>query len=246
MELSLLAVSVAVVAGLAWFERRSGARGGDWRVNALAWLVNIAAGFCVYTVLSVWHGPALIRGKDLPMWLAVLLFIIVQDLAEYLFHRAQHKVPILWAMHSLHHSDPEMSALTTTRHFWGDRAVKTVTVWSAAAMVVAPTGEAIVAYAVVSFWNYLSHANVPIDFGRWSWVINSPAYHRRHHSSLPEHYDSNFAALFPIFDVLSGAYNRPNGYPPTGLDHRPRSLRDLLLWPVVDKAEKASEELNPA
>ena len=44
---------------------------------------------------------------------------------------ASHRIPALWAMHSLHHSDPEMTALTTNRHFWGDQLIKALTIWSA-------------------------------------------------------------------------------------------------------------------
>jgi hypothetical protein len=35
------------------------------------------------------------------------------DLMEYLFHRVQHSVPIMWSMHSLHHSDAALNATTT-------------------------------------------------------------------------------------------------------------------------------------
>ena len=239
-----IAISVVMVLALGWLERRANAGGGgsnaDWAINLLAWLLNIAAGFTVYTVITVLDGPALLRGEDLAPWLAVALYVLVQDFAEWLFHRAQHAVPVLWSMHSLHHSDPEMSALTTTRHFWADRAFKTVTVWSLAAMVIAPTVPALLVYFALSFWNYVAHANLRWDFGWWSWVINSPAYHRRHHSSLPEHYDSNFAALFPVWDVLFGSYNRPHGYPPTGFERRPRSLRELVLWPWVGEQEQVA------
>lgn len=228
-----LAISLVIVLVFAWFERRAGGQNRDWLINLQAWLLNIVVGLTISALITTWESPTLLRGEDLPLWLGIPLFILVQDLGEYLFHRAQHRIPFMWAMHSLHHSDPEMSALTTTRHFWADRLFKIVTVWSLAAMVITPTAEALVAYFVISFWNYVAHANLPIDFGRWSWVINSPAYHRRHHSLLPEHYGSNFAALFPIWDVLLGDYHRPDGFPPTGLDVQPRSVRDLLLWPLV-------------
>jgi sterol desaturase/sphingolipid hydroxylase (fatty acid hydroxylase superfamily) len=240
-----IAISVLIVLGLGWLERRAGGKDADRAINLLAWLLNIAAGFTVYTLFSEWQGPSLLRGADLAPWLAVVLYVLVQDFAEWLYHRAQHKLPFLWAMHSLHHSDPEMSALTTTRHFWADRSFKTLTVWSLAAMVISPTVPALLVYFGLSFWNYVAHANLRWDFGWWSWVINSPAYHRRHHSSLPEHYDSNFAALFPVWDVVFGSYHRPDGYPPTGFERRPRSLRELVLWPLVGKRVNSSTASSP-
>jgi sterol desaturase/sphingolipid hydroxylase (fatty acid hydroxylase superfamily) len=125
-----------------------------------------------------------------------------------------------------------MTALTTNRHFWGDRLVKALTIWPLATMVMNPTDTIFQIYVVVSLYHYFVHANLKVDFGRWSWVLNSPAYHRRHHSKLPEHYDTNFAALFPIFDVICGTYRRPDGWPPCGQDEAPETALDLLDWPV--------------
>ena len=219
------------VLALTLLEARAGRSAGDWLINLQNWAINALAGVTVYKLVSAWHGVALIDGATLPLWIAVPLFIVVQDCGEYIFHRAQHRVPFLWAMHSLHHSDPEMSALTSMRHFWGDRLVKTFTIWSLAAMIISPTAEALEAYFVLSLWHFFAHSNLKINFGKWSWVFNSPAYHRRHHSRLPEHYNCNFASLLPIFDVLAGSYHRPDGHPETGLDHCPTKPLDLLLWP---------------
>lgn len=230
--LATLAPKLLLAGILMLFERRAGKDGGDVLVNCQAWVINLLVGLTVANLVTVWNGPALIDGAALPVWLAVILFIVVQDLGEYLFHRAQHRIPLLWQMHSLHHSDPDMSALTTMRHFWGDSLIKTLTVWSLAVMIITPTIEALVAYFVVSLWHFVAHANLRLNFGKWSWLLISPAYHRRHHSLLPEHYDSNFSGLFPIFDVIMGSYHRPDGYPPTGLEQRPRTAVDLLTWPL--------------
>lgn len=239
--LAALVPSLIVVLVVTLIEFRAGRTGGDWLVNLQAWAINLIAGLTIYKLISAWHGVALIDGASLPVWFAVALFIVVQDLGEYLFHRAQHKVPFLWAMHSLHHSDPDMSALTASRHFWGDRLIKTFTVWSLAYMVITPTAEALAIYFVLSLWHFVVHANLKLDFGSLTWAINGPAYHRRHHSCLPEHYNCNFASLFPIFDILAGSYQRPEGYPKTGLAHRPMNAAELLAWPIIFRRREAAD-----
>ena len=231
--------SLAVILMLSLLERGSGRGPGDWLINLQTVLIQLIGGFTIYTLIQPWHGYSLIDGTSLPAWVTVVLFILVQDLGENLFHRLQHKVPILWEMHSLHHSDPDMSVLTTYRHFWADRLIKTVTIWSVAALIITPTPLAVACYLLLSQWNFVAHANLDWNFGKWSWVINSPAYHRRHHSSQPEHYDSNFSAVFPFFDVLLGGYNVPDGRPETGFDRRPRSLLELLTWPIARKRTAA-------
>jgi len=69
-----------------------------------------------------------------------------------------------------------------------------------------------------------------------SWALNTPAYHRIHHSASAEHFDVNFAAILPIFDVMLGTYRpaRPGERPVTGLDtgRIPRTWLDVLAWPV--------------
>lgn len=247
LVLGLLIVTIAVAGGLTVLEYARGVRDTDWRNNLAAWLFSIVAGVAFIPLLPVWQGHALVDGASLPLWLALLIYLVVHDLGEYLFHRAQHRIPLLWSMHALHHSDPAMSALTTPRHFWGDQLIKTLTIWTAASLIISPTATLVLAYATIALWNYVVHSALPIDIGRWSWLINTPAYHRRHHSRLPEHYDSNFAALFPVFDVIAGSYHRPDGFPPTGLDARPDNLIEVAVWPlVVSGWRKPEEPASPA
>ncbi len=224
---------VALTALLVAAEWLRGVRDTDWRNNLAAWGLQFVAAAAFLPLIPLWQGHGLIDGGALPFWLGFPIYLVVQDLGEYLFHRAQHRIPALWAMHALHHSDPNMSALTTQRHFWGDQLIKRMTVWSAVAFIVSPTSELHAAYLFAGLWNLVVHSNLPIDLGRWSWVINSPTYHRRHHSRLPEHYDSNFAALLPVFDVIAGSYYRGRGMPPTGLDRNPRSFGEVVAWPLL-------------
>ncbi|MFM5916355.1 MAG: sterol desaturase family protein, partial [Novosphingobium sp.] len=139
---------------IAW-ERLRGAPATDWRINLQAWMLKIVGAFTVYGAVRAWHGPALIDGAALPGWAAVLVYFLVYDLAEYVYHRLQHKVPLLWAMHSLHHSDPNMSVLTTNRHFWADPLFKSLTVWSVAALIISPTPTALAVYSALGLWNFL-------------------------------------------------------------------------------------------
>ena len=229
---------IGTVLVLTLLERRIRRARTDWWINLQAWALLLFAGIAIQLPFEIPAAVSLINGATMPFWLGFPLFLVVSDLGEYLFHRAQHRIPLLWAMHSLHHSDPDMSALTTQRHYWADPLLKKITVWAATSLIISPTPEIAGAVAMVALWNFFTHSRLPVDIGRWSWLINTPAYHRRHHSSLPEHYDSNFAALFPIFDVICGSYHRPDGFPPTGLDHAPRNLQELIAWPLYhDRSE---------
>ena len=169
-------------------------------------------------------------------WVGLAAYFLAMDFGEYVFHRAQHAVPALWAMHSLHHSDRAFDSATTTRHYWLEPAIKSLTIWLMVGVLFKTPANMVGVYIAVSYWHYVVHSNTRLDFGRWSWVLNGPGYHRLHHSDAPEHFDINFASLFPIFDVLSGSYRRPRPGErvQTGLDtgDEPLSVVEMLLWPV--------------
>jgi sterol desaturase/sphingolipid hydroxylase (fatty acid hydroxylase superfamily) len=172
----------------------------------------------------------------------VAAYFVAMDFGEFAFHRAQHRLPWLWAWHSLHHSDTAYDATTTVRHFWMDQFLKSVTVWLAVGLLFKAPAPIPLIYGLITLYNFVIHSNTRLDLGRWSWVLNAPGYHRLHHSSQAEHFDINFAALLPIFDVLTGAYRpaRPGEVPATGLDTGdvPQGPIDVVVWPVRNRLSR--------
>ncbi len=228
-----MACQVLLVGVLYLIERWRNPVRQDWVHNVQAWVCDLGASFLLLPFLGQWRGTSIFDGNELPFLIAFPIMLLARDGTEFFYHVCQHKIPVLWRLHSLHHSDPEMSALTTNRHFWGDQIVKNLTIWPFSTLICAPTHAMVLTYAGLSLYNYFIHANLKVDFGRWSWALNSPAYHRRHHSALREHYDTNFAALFPIWDVLCGTYRRPDGWPPSGQATAPENITEVLLWPFL-------------
>jgi sterol desaturase/sphingolipid hydroxylase (fatty acid hydroxylase superfamily) len=168
---------------------------------------------------------------------SVLAYTVAMDFGEYIFHRAQHRIPALWAMHSLHHSDPAMNVSTTLRHYWAEYAIKAATIYLAIAMLLRITPLIAGLYIVISLMSsFFFHLNLRLGFGRVHLIINSPQYHRIHHSILPQHRNKNFAALFPIFDLMFGTRYRPmrDDYPETGLYDRdqPSDMLAAIVWPM--------------
>jgi len=209
--------------------------------------VSIAASYAANAAGGGWIVLPTTGWSILPAFFAYALTV---DFLEYAFHRAQHRVPVLWAMHSFHHSDQTLNESTVNRHYWAEPAIKTLSIFLMAGIIFKPGFPVLLLYNVVSFYNIFSHMNLRIGFGRWSWVVNSPQYHRIHHSARPEHYDCNFAALFPIFDVLFGSYYKPflNEFPPTGIegDDRPANLIEAFAWPVRKLMRRPVSNQKPA
>ncbi len=219
-------------------ERLHGVALAVWGALFLGQALAIPALGGVATLAVNTAGGGLVRlpERGAGWWAGLAAYFLAMDLGEYVFHRAQHRIPALWAMHSLHHSDRAFDSTTAARHFWLEPAIKTVTVWLAVGMLLKTPASVVGVYVAVSYYHYIVHSNTRLDFGRWSWVLNGPGYHRLHHSSAEEHFDVNFACLFPIFDVLSGAYRplRRGERIQTGLDtgEEPQTVGEALVWPV--------------
>ncbi len=138
-------------------------------------------------------------------------------------------------MHSFHHSDRSLNASTTERHFWLEFLIKSVSIYPLVALLFKTCPLILTIYFLASYWHFIVHANLRFSLGRCWPLLNTPHYHRIHHSAQPEHHDANFASLFPIYDWLfRTTYRaRTDEYPPTGLDtgDLPKGAVEALLWP---------------
>ncbi len=204
--------------------------------GAIAAEKPLAAAAAATAVGALGGGVIVLPRAGWGLFWAIPLFLLAMDLAEYLFHRAQHAWPFLWAMHSLHHSDPSLNVTTTARHFWIEIAIKVLFVYPFVSMLLLPSPAVLAAYAIASYWNFVPHMNIRLSFGRLSPMLNSPHYHRIHHAADCVYANRNFAALFPVFDVIFGTYHGPekDEYPATGIGNAeaPTGLLDMIVWPL--------------
>ena len=162
--------------------------------------------------------------------------IFVLDFFYYWTHRLQHTLPFLWAQHKLHHMEYSLCAATNFRHHWLEEGVRVFTLWIPMGVLIKVTGGAdSFIMPAIAYWNFFIHANIKLPMGFLTKVLEGPQVHRIHHSSDPRHYDRNFAAFFPIWDIIFGSYCHPEKgeWPATGMVHgeRPRSFVHGLFIP---------------
>ena len=157
-----------------------------------------------------------------PGWLLVPLTIVAMDGANWLAHYADHRLEALWRFHALHHSQEELSVLTSFRahplmHTTGFLLATIPVVALMPARPIAPV--LITIYVCIGT---LQHANLRWTFGPAGRVIVSPAYHRLHHA--PDNQAVNLGVVLTIWDVLAGYARFParrDGAGRTGLAGRP-------------------------
>jgi len=166
----------------------------------------------------------------------VLLLIIVSDFFSYWWHRSLHSYEWLWDMHAVHHSDDAMNVLTGVRAHWTAFMFELFSTVLPASVILGPNRDEI--YALTGFitsLSLLSHSNVKLSLGKYSSLIVGPQFHRIHHSLIQHHHNKNYAAIFPIWDIIFGTYYQPqkDEYPPTGvLGLNLNSIWTISLYPI--------------
>ena len=98
-------------------------------------------------------------------------------------------------------------------------------------------------YGAVVLFNttnqFLLHSCLPWTYG-WvgRWLVVSPANHRVHHSTLPEHQGRNYSISWVLWDRVFGTYHEGCAACPIGYDgngyNRARSVVVEYLYPSID------------
>ncbi len=153
---------------------------------------------------------------------AFLVFVIIIDFAEYWMHRLQHRFNWWWALHSLHHSQRQMSFWTDDRNHLLDDIFTSTGVAIVALAIGVPSNQFILIMIATRMIESFSHVNARVHFG---WLGNrllvSPAFHRMHHAIGAGHEGKyqgvNFATLFPLWDIVFRTADFTPAYQPTGI-----------------------------
>ena len=66
-------------------------------------------------VMAEDRGWGLLNNIDVPVWVAIIVSMLLLDLAIYLQHVMFHAVPGLWRLHRMHHADLDFDATTGLR-----------------------------------------------------------------------------------------------------------------------------------
>jgi sterol desaturase/sphingolipid hydroxylase (fatty acid hydroxylase superfamily) len=106
----------------------------------------LSVGLTTLMVNALGGGLIELPSSGVGLLVAVPCFVLTMDAGEYLFHRAQHRIPFLWSMHSLHHSDPAVNVSTAPRHFWGEILLKAATVYALIGLLFKTNAVVVAAY----------------------------------------------------------------------------------------------------
>ena len=173
-------------------------------LNAVPWFLLV--GFLVWAGRNpTLSHVGLLRVIDLPQWAQVVAVILLLDFWQYACHILMHRIPVLWRLHAIHHNAELYEATTSFRFHTLEVALQ-----SAAMMVLLPLAgiglDGLMVYnLVLTPVSIMHHANIRLPAGldrALSMVLVTPGMHRVHHSRWQPETDSNYSAVFSIWDRL--------------------------------------------
>lgn len=160
----------------------------------------------------------------LPEWLNWLAALLLFDCWQYWWHRINHRVPLFWRFHAVHHSDAEMDASSGVR-FHTVEMTFSFLARLAVLPVLGLTIPQLLVYEALSLPIILfHHSNMrlpgPVDRSL-RWLIVTPWMHYVHHSRWQPETDSNYSSFLSVWDRLFGSFRlreKPQEIS-LGLDH---------------------------
>jgi sterol desaturase/sphingolipid hydroxylase (fatty acid hydroxylase superfamily) len=174
----------------------------------------IHTGFGIVIVkLSDW---AAVHQFGLVYWLhtSTIFTIIISALlldafGGWLSHMLEHKVPLFWRMHIIHHSDNNVDVTSGLRHHPLESVWRGVFFLIAIIISGAPIYAVMIYQTILTIFVAFTHANISLppwlDKGL-SYILVSPNMHKVHHHYKQPYTDSNYGAVFSIWDRLFKTY----------------------------------------
>lgn len=243
-------VLAAMMAWEAQLPRRRMARGMRWISNLGVVVLNTVVLRLIFPTAAVGfaavaeaRGWGLFNVIDAPAWVALVVSVLLLDLAIYAQHVLFHAVPPLWRLHRMHHSDTGFDVTTGLRFHPIEIVLSMAFKIGLVALLGAPAVAVLVFEVVLNATAMFNHTNGRLPRGVDAvvrWLLVTPDMHRVHHSVVPRETNSNFGFSVPWWDRLFGTY-RPQ--PEAGHEHMtlgqeafrdPRDVRldRLLLQPL--------------
>jgi sterol desaturase/sphingolipid hydroxylase (fatty acid hydroxylase superfamily) len=176
--------------------------------GAIALVVAFPLQLALLLPVSQWmmqHQIGLLHAIRLPSAARTALALILLDYTLWIWHWANHRVPLLWRFHLVHHVDRDLDASTALRFHFGEQAMS---VGYRAAQIVAIGAEP----AAVWIWQivlfvciFFHHSNLRLPARAERVLVRlivTPRMHGIHHAQREAWTNSNWSSILTVWDVL--------------------------------------------
>lgn len=178
---------------------------------------------------------------------AIIIGVLALDFSSWLVHWLMHKNGYLWKFHLIHHSDNKVDVTTGLRHHPGDSLLRGIFFIVLIFVSGAPMYSVMIYQTLVVITTAFTHANIslPPKLDKFlSYFLISPNMHKVHHHWQQPYTDTNYGAVFSIWDRMFKTfatlhpskikYGLDRYYP----NEKDEDFLNLLKDPFVKKKDK--------
>lgn len=137
--------------------------------------------------------------------LRIISICLILDYGNYLWHVLNHKTPLLWRFHLVHHTDLDLDTSTAFRFHFGEM-IGSVFFRGLFVLLSGATAKEVLVYELLfESATQFHHSNmkIPVEIEtQLNKIIVTPRMHGIHHSVNKEETDSNYAVIFSFWDRL--------------------------------------------
>lgn len=210
---------------------------GDFVSDALHNIVNFGLMAFIFIafapiVMHVIPGNSL-WPQTLPFWAQVLIAGLVIDLGMYTVHRLSHTIPILWNLHSIHHSSKRIYWLNGEKRHPIHAVLEGTPGLIALAILKANPQAVYTWFIILNLHLMFQHGNIDYRAGILKYIFSVAELHRWHHRGDYADAQVNYGAVFSFWDYLfSSAFKQASDRPirekDVGIFEEPNFPQDYL------------------
>jgi sterol desaturase/sphingolipid hydroxylase (fatty acid hydroxylase superfamily) len=141
----------------------------------------------------------------------LISFLTLDFFGGWLVHITEHKVPVLWRFHVIHHADNNVDVTTGLRHHPVESVLRGLFFFMGILLSGAPMYAVMIFQTVLVLSTAFTHANIRLPKqvdNILGYVLISPNMHKVHHHWKQPFTDSNYGAILSIWDRLLGTFKK--------------------------------------
>jgi sterol desaturase/sphingolipid hydroxylase (fatty acid hydroxylase superfamily) len=142
--------------------------------------------------------------------LRTIVGFLLLDYGNYLWHILNHRIPLLWRFHLVHHTDRDLDVTTAIRFHAGEM-MSSVFARGLTVLVTGVSPRLVLVYEIFfEAATLFHHSNwrLPLQLEKnLNKVFVTPRMHGIHHSEIPSETGSNYSVIFSIWDQIHRTVN---------------------------------------
>lgn len=139
----------------------------------------------------------------------IISALLLDFFGAWLSHFIEHKIPLFWRMHIIHHTDNNVDVTSGLRHHPLESVWRGLFFLIAIIISGAPMYGVMIYQTLLTVFTGVTHANIslprPID-KIMSYILVSPNMHKVHHHWKQPYTDSNYGGVFSLWDRIFGTF----------------------------------------